>query len=225
MATTLILIRHCEAYGNWMRVFQGHTDAPVSEKGERQLEALRARFQSVPYDAIYSSPLRRAYQTAQAANTRDLPIQVEPGLIEINGGQWEGKKWIELPEQFPDSFADWSLHPSRFQAPGGESMRQVYDRVWEAANRIAAQNPGKRVICVSHGCAIRNLLCRALGKPLEELDTVDWCDNTAVSVLRFDGEKFAVELQNDNSHLTGALSTFAQQQWHRPENRGKIVFD
>ena len=80
--TTLIFIRHCEAYGNHMRVFQGHTDAPISERGARQLEALSARFAGIPFDAIYSSPLQRALHTAQAANAHlQLPVQVEPRLI------------------------------------------------------------------------------------------------------------------------------------------------
>ena len=105
-------------------------------------------------------------------------------------------------------------------------MRQVYDRVWDAALSIVDQNRGKRVVCVSHGCALRNLLCRAMGKPIEELNTVDWCDNTAVSVLHFQEDgSVSVALQNDNSHLAGGLSTFAEQTWHLPENRGKIIAD
>lgn len=225
--TTLILIRHCEAYGNLMRVFQGHTDAPISDRGARQLEALARRFADIPFDAIYSSPLQRARQTAEAANrTLRLPLQIEPGLIEINGGAWEGKKWGDLPVLYPESYEDWSIAPYRFQAPEGESMRQVYHRVWAAVQTIVAENPGKRVVCVSHGCALRNLLCRAMGKPIEELNTVDWCDNTAVSVLQFQpGGTVSIELLNDNSHLSGGLSTFAEQTWHLPENRDKIVVD
>ena len=225
--TTLIFIRHCEAYGNLMRVFQGHTDAPISDRGARQLESLSRRFAGVPFDAIYSSPLQRARQTAEAANkTHRLPLQIEPGLIEINGGAWEGKKWADLPVLYPEAYENWSIAPYRFQAPEGESMRQVYDRVWKAALSIVERNPDKQVVCVSHGCALRNLLCRAMGKPIEELNTVDWCDTTAVSILRFHKNRtVSVVLQNDNSHLADGLSTFAEQTWHLPENRNKIIVD
>lgn len=225
--TRIIVIRHCEAFGNHMRVFQGHTDADVSENGKKQLERLAERFRSIPYDAIYSSPLRRALATAQAANRyHELPIQLCEGLVEINGGDWEGVKWADLPERFPAEYRDWAARPQVFEAPHGESMHAVYDRVWEAVTGIAREYEGKTVVCVSHGCAIRNLLCRAQGWPIDRLDEVAWCDNTAVSVLDFDAMlRPAVVLMNDASHLDETLSTLARQDWWRPENKDRFLTD
>ena len=85
--TRIILIRHCEAEGNIKRVFQGHTDADISENGRKQLDLLRLRCRNMQIDAIYSSPLKRAYQTAEAINSfRNLTVQIHEDLIEINGG-------------------------------------------------------------------------------------------------------------------------------------------
>ena len=225
--TRIILIRHCEAEGNHKRVFQGHTDADISENGKIQLELLSLRCRNMEIDALYSSPLRRAYQTAEAVNRyHGLPIQIEPGLIEINGGCWEGRPWSALPELYPEESKVWSTSPHDFSTRDGESMLQVYDRIWDAVLKIVRENPGRRVAAVSHGCAIRNFLCRALGRPIRELNEVDWCDNTAVSIVDFDGELCPhVELMNDASHLTESTSTFSKQTWWKPENRGSNRFE
>ena len=99
--TTLYLVRHCEAEGNWRRTFQGHTDSEVSDKGRRQLEKLAQRFAPIHLDAVYSSPLKRAVATAQAIDrAAGLPIQLEPDVIEINGGRFEGVPFADLPRLF-----------------------------------------------------------------------------------------------------------------------------
>lgn len=220
--TRILLVRHCEAEGNHKRVFQGHTDAAVSENGRRQLELLALRCRNMDIGAMYSSPLRRAYETAQAINEyHHLPIRTDAGLIEIDGGVWEGKPWEKLPELYPDDAKAWNARPWDFAPEGGEPMRHVYARIWDAVTGIVKQNPGKTVCVTSHGCAIRNFLCRAMGKPIEELNDVDWCDNTAISIVDFDEQlRPEIVLLNDASHLTEEVSTFAKQEWWKPEYRG-----
>ncbi len=227
MITKLIIVRHCEAEGNKYRTFQGHTDSDISDKGKIQLDLLSVRCRNMHIDALYSSPLKRAYATAEAVNRfHHLPIQIEPGLIEINGGEWEGEKWAELPDIYPEQAHNWNCAPWDFKTEKGESMRQVYDRVWDAVCRIVKANPGKTVCIASHGCAIRNLLCRCMNKPIEELNTVDWVDNTGISIVDFDENMNPhIELLNDASHLSEETSTFATQSWWKPENRETGRFD
>ena len=149
MTTKLIIVRHCEAAGNKDRTFQGHTDSEISDKGKIQLDLLSVRCRNMHIDALYSSPLKRAYATAEAVNRfHHLPIQIEPGLIEINGGEWEGEKWADLPDLYPEQAHNWNCAPWDFKTEKGESMRQVYDRVWEAVCRIVKANPGKTV-CIA----------------------------------------------------------------------------
>ncbi len=227
MMTRVLLVRHCEAQGNFKRVFQGHTDAEISENGKVQLELLSVRCRNMEIDAIYSSPLKRAYQTAEAVNTyHRLPIQIDAGLIEIDGGCWEGQLWEKLPELYPEDARAWNARPCDFAPEGGEPMRSVYDRIWNAVTGIVRKNPGKNICVTSHGCAIRNFLCRAMGKPIEELNDVDWCDNTAISIIDFDeGMNPHIVLLNDSSHLTEETSTFAKQEWWKPEYRGSDRFN
>lgn len=226
MKTRVYIIRHCEARGNVDRIFQGHTDADISENGQKQLERLHERFLSVSYDAIYSSPLLRAQKTAAAVNHLNLPLRMEKGLIEINGGVWEGKPWADMPSLFPEDARHWNLSPWDFAPENGEPMRHIYGRIYEAVTSIVRENAGKTVVAVSHGCAIRNLLCRMKGLPVEGLNEVEWCDNTAVSLLEFDENgNGKILLENDNSHLQqDGLSTIAKQNWWKKEYRESQIF-
>ena len=223
----LIVVRHCEAMGNDLRIFQGSTDCDITENGARQLDALAERMREFPFQAAYSSPLKRAYKTAQAANRYyGLPIKTEARLAEIHGGCWEGKKWGDFPKLFPRDSYHWNNEPWKFHPDGGESMKEVYDRIWEAVTDIASRHFGQSVLVASHGCAIRNLLCHAHGWEIERLNDVDWCDNTAISVIEFDRElRPTILLENDSSHLTEHLSTFAKQSWWRRENCDAMQFE
>ena len=100
--TRIYLVRHAEAMGNVQEFFQGRTDCEVSEKGKKQLELLAERFKDIPIEAIYSSPLKRTIDTAEAVNKyHGLPIIRDEGLIEVDGGVWEGKPWADLPKLYP----------------------------------------------------------------------------------------------------------------------------
>lgn len=215
--TRVILIRHCEAEGNVKQIFQGHTDAPITENGRRQLELLALRLRNTPIDVLYSSPLVRAYQTAEAVNQyHNLPILQDAGLIELNGGEWEGVPWMELPEKFPDMEEIWWKTPYEFSPKEGESMREIYDRIWNTVIQLVKENPGKTIAVTSHGCAIRNFLCRAQGWPIEQLNNMEWSDNTAVSIVDFDDAlRSTIVLKNDSSHLLGEASVINPRDWTR----------
>lgn len=208
--TRLIYVRHCEAEGNTNGVIQGRTDSDISGNGATQLELVSMRLRNEPFAAIYSSPLRRAYKTAQAINRyHNLTIQVDPRLSEIDVGAWEGRSWEEIAQEQSPLLKLWDESPALFCAEGGESMSDVYKRMWEAALDIVRANEGKTVCVVSHGCAIRNLLCHAKGWPVDRIGEINWCDNTAVSVVDFDEEMHAnVITMNDASHIPPELSVY-----------------
>ena len=225
--TRIVLIRHCEAEGNLNRVFQGHTDADISENGQLQLDCLSERCRDFSFDALYASPLRRAQKTARAAaKHHELPLQLDEHLMEINGGVWEGLPWKNLPDLYPEQARHWNLSPWDFHPDRGESMRALYNRIWNAVTTIAQRHTGQTVCVVSHGCAIRNFLCRAHGFPIERLNDVAWCDNTALSIIDFDDNSSpTLVLENDSAHLTGDLSTLGKQSWWRPEARAAMFFE
>lgn len=203
--TELYIVRHCEAMGNKKRIFQGVSDCDITELGQRQLDLLAERFKDIKIDAVYSSPLKRAYLTAQAANKyHNLPVIKKQNLIEIDGGEIEGICWVDFPITRPELEYAWSIEPHNFHPKGGESMRSVYTRSWQAIKEILAENEGKTVLVASHGCTIRNIMCNALGRPIEELVTVDWAENTSVFHLKFNNidELPEIAMFNDTSHLS-----------------------
>lgn len=205
--TTLYIIRHCEALGNVDRTFQGLADTDITALGKQQLEALHKRFISVHLDAVYSSPLKRAYKTAQCvADDKGLAIIKKHNLIELNGGVIEGLKYTEIYKIYPELEHNWEFNPQDFAAPGGEPMRCAYERAWKAICEIVSENIGKNVGVTTHGGIIRCLLCRILKNDIERLRDVTWSDNTAVAKIVFDDNMncFA-EFINDTSHLNEEL--------------------
>lgn len=223
--TRIIMVRHCEAQGNTLGLFQGSTDSDISGHGKEQLELLGLRFRNTPIDAIYASNLKRARITAEAINRyHNLPLQIEPMLREINGGDFEGKPWRELMELYPEETDRWYRNPGDFCPLNGESARMVYDRMWKAVTGIVKKNRGKTVCAVSHGCAIRNFLCRALNKPIEEMGEVPGSYNTAVSIIDFDEELHSnVILMNDVSHLPPEMVQNGKGTWWKKSNPQKCA--
>jgi broad specificity phosphatase PhoE len=149
MATRIILVRHGETDWNAERRWQGHSDRPLNEAGRRQAEELAARLDGAPIDAVYSSDLLRAHETARLlAEPRGLEVVVVPGLRERRFGSWEGLQDVEVERRFP------GVHGP----PDGETRQEMTRRVLESLETIAAANPGRTVLVVSHGGPIKALL-------------------------------------------------------------------
>jgi broad specificity phosphatase PhoE len=200
--TTVYLIRHCQATGNVRRLFQGSSDTDITDEGKEQLRFLSERFRSIPIDIICSSDLQRAMLTAAAVNTyHRKAIVPTPLLREIHGGDWEGADVTAFPDRYPEESRLWENEPQAFKAPGGESMADVYNRVKNALTQIVTDCDGKTVAVVSHGCAIRNMLCLIKYGGIRRLNDVEWSKNTGVSCAEYDGGVWNVHYMNDISHL------------------------
>lgn len=209
--TRIYLIRHCEAQGNKDGKFQGRVDSGISENGIIQLKNLEERFKNVNIDAIYSSPLKRAVFTADAVNKyHGLEIKLNNQLREIDGGEFEGNKWKDLPNLFPEYAKLWVNEPHNFYTKSGESMKDVYDRVSNELLSIARLQENRTVVVVSHGCSIRNMLSFVKYNSLDKISNVNWCDNTGVSLIEFDSDfNPTLVYENDTSHLNEKLLEFS----------------
>ncbi len=207
MVTILYIVRHCQSMGNIQHRFQGRFDAPVSPDGEKQLELLSLRFRNVHLDAVYSSPLVRAFRTAQAiARFHELPIQKMEGLIELDVGKMENMLLADIGVKFPEVARNWDRSPDLCEFPGGETMKQAYVRANEAIDRIIAENPGKTVAVATHGGVIRNLDARIRTGHIEGMRDGTVFGNTGISILEAaeDGS-LSWKLVNDISHLPPEL--------------------
>ena len=134
MTTTVYLVRHCESLGNIGNRMQGRTDCDISENGARQLENLRRRMADIPVDVICSSPLLRAYKTAQAIRgDRDLPIHVVEDLQEMSFGDWEDHDWATLNATYPEETGKWRTAPYEMHFQNGETFEMVEQRTAAAS--------------------------------------------------------------------------------------------
>jgi broad specificity phosphatase PhoE len=149
MATRIILARHGETDWNLERRWQGHSDRPLNDTGRAQAEALAGQLADEPIEAVYSSDLVRAHETARIVASRlGLDVVTVPGLRERRFGSWEGLRDAEVEERFPGLSS----------APDGESREDMLARVLESLEAIARAHTGKTVLVVAHGGPIRAAL-------------------------------------------------------------------
>jgi broad specificity phosphatase PhoE len=199
-----VLIRHGETEHNRDQLTLGRADVPLDERGRLQAEALAASFRSAP-DAIYSSPLVRASETAaRIAAATDVPVTTEPALIEMDVGEMEHLTGAELRQRYPEFLAEW-LSPACGDArmPGGETLAEVQARAWGAVERMRAAHPDGTVVAVTHNFVILTLLCRALGLPLSHFRRLRQA-LAARTVLDVRESGSALLQLNDVSHLIAA---------------------
>jgi len=214
MKTRLVFVRHAEAEGNLIRQFHGWTNSEITEKGHVQAQLVAERLKNEKIDVIYSSSLKRTMQTAQyIADIKGLPIKTSDKLKEIFGGDWEGKRWDELPGIWPYENDTWENKPHLHVMPNGESMADFQKRLIEEVDRIIDNNEGRNICIVTHGTAIRTLMCHFFGCDLDHMLKVKWYDNTAVTILEHEKGTFNVLTEGNADHLTRELSTLHNQEW------------
>lgn len=150
--TTLLLVRHGETDWNAEGRLQGHTDRPLSDYGRRQARRLAEELEGEELEAIYSSDLARAHETAEIVGERlGLPVALEPDLREKDWGTWEGLNAVERDRV---EFV-------------GESTEAHQERMLQTLRRIAERHPGDgRVLVVTHGGSMRRVQTAAMGMAL-----------------------------------------------------------
>ncbi|NLO47639.1 MAG: GNAT family N-acetyltransferase [Clostridiales bacterium] len=217
--TEIYIIRHAEAEGNLYRRIHGHYDSLITDKGARQITALQERFDPIPVEAVYSSDLNRAIRTAAAIyKPKNLPLIISKLLREIAMGSWEDLCWGEVEEKYPEQLYYYNTSPDKWEIDGGERFSDLKNRIVSAIFEIAKINDGKTVAVVTHGGAIRALLSYILNVPPGEISRVQYCDNTAVTLLTIENGIMSLKYMNDDSHLSDALSSFRKETWWKEED-------
>ena len=184
-STRLLLIRHGESMANREQVFSGHYDVELEEKGKLQAE-LTAKYVTGNYeiDMVYASDLKRAYETGKVvADKIGKEIVTDVRLREIYGGEWEEVKFAELPNLFPNDFKTWKEDIGNVRCTGGESIKEMAQRVYEAVYEIAKKNIGKTIVVATHATPIRALQSMIQFGGTEKMQEIDWVTNASVSEL------------------------------------------
>lgn len=208
MSCRIFFVRHGQSIGNLVGRFLGITDLNISELGHKQAERTAHFLNKENIDALYSSDLIRAYNTAvPLAKLKGLDIIKDKGLREIVAGEWENTPFDELVERYTDEYAKTWINDIGFAKPvGGESVAELSDRVYDTVKRIAEQNNGKTVAIFTHATPIRAFFCKIYGKTLAEMKNVPWATNASVSEAVFENGVFK-PIRYSYDEFMGEIST------------------
>jgi alpha-ribazole phosphatase/probable phosphoglycerate mutase len=187
--TRLYLVRHGEPAETARGRCYGSLDVPLSSRGEVQAQGLAAAFAAVPLTAVYTSPRRRALDTAAAiAVTHALDPVPLPALRELDFGELEGRTFDDIAAERPELYRLWMEAPTTVTFPGGEGYADLRARTVAALADLRARHAGASVAVVAHGGVLRAALADALGLGDEAIfrldqaygcvDVVDWIDGT-----------------------------------------------
>lgn len=195
--TEIYLIRHAEAEGNLFRRIQGQRESQVTANGFRQIAALERRFASIPIDACYSSDFIRARTTAQAiCRPKGLRLQEDPAFREVRLGVWENQTFGWLYTFEPEAMDAFNNDPRNWKVEGAECFSDYSSRFLEAMTRYAKAYDGGAMAIVSHGAVLRGVLMTLFPQEPPKHSA-----NTAVSLLRYENERYTMVYAADSSHL------------------------
>jgi broad specificity phosphatase PhoE len=197
LVTTLYLVRHGETVWHAENRYAGRSDIALTNRGLDQAETLARWSQMQPIDAVYSSDLSRAVNTATpSAKALGVPVTPVVAFREVDFGRGEGLTAREMHDQFPVQAARFMTHPATSPLPNAESGKHAATRGWAALQTVATGNPDGTILIVMHSTLMRLILCRALHIPLDQyrrafpsvvnvgITTLSWADGPA-SILNF----------------------------------------
>jgi len=198
--TEIILARHGETEWNVEEVFRGQIDVELNQTGAKQAEMLAEYLGGVKIEAVYSSPLKRALNTAEAiARHHKLRVETSPGITDCDFGQWQGLPLSEVRKKYKKLYQQWAKSPQLVQLPGGESLEGVRERALEVVKGVIAKHTGA-VVLVSHRVVNKVLICALLGLDNSHFWNIRQ-DTCATTVFSYENGRFVLIKHNDTSYL------------------------
>ena len=199
----LILARHGETAWNREGRNQGRSPTGLNAEGIRQARNLARALQKYPISAVYSSPLPRAVQTAEAVGRAlSLPVTPMDDLMEMDLGSLDGLTNQEMRCQFPDLLDLWRKDPSSVQMPGGESLRDAQQRAWRALEEIRQETPEGHAVAVTHNFVIGVIVLRVLGLPLAAFQRIR-IELGSLTILEHSRDRWRLISLNETLHQHG----------------------
>jgi probable phosphoglycerate mutase len=196
----IYLIRHAESIANTQSIYQGQTyDTDLSELGQKQVRALTKHLQKLKINKIFTSPLKRTFQTAEELHkTLDKPLFTDQRIIETSHGQWEGKHKKVIMKTWPDLYKKWLKFPSIVKFPDGEHFLDTQKRVvdwWKSLRNVEGD-----ILAVTHDNIIRILIAKVLNMKLNRI----WkfhLQPTSITLIETTASFPKLVYLNDSKHL------------------------
>lgn len=199
--TQIYLVRHGQTQWNREEIFRGTADIPLNESGIREAHLAAESLKERAIKAVFSSPLARAKQTAEAiAGLHGLEVRIIEGLKDLCFGEWQGVSHQAVRERYPELFRQWLREPHRVTFPGGESLGAIQSRAVEAVKKVVLKHPEETIVMVSHRVVNRALICGLVGIDLSRFWQIGQ-DTTAINLLTWKHGRFILTCLNDTCHL------------------------
>lgn len=199
--TRLLLIRHGQTDYTLQNRYCGFNNPPLNDKGIWQSEKLAARLKETKIEKIYSSDLLRALQTAKIISG-DSPVEQSSDLREMSFGLFEGLKYEQIMDKYPELYRKWIDNPRKGKTPDGEGLKDLSRRVEKKISEIISRNEGGTIAVVTHSGPIRIVLCKALKFGLKKFWRIDQ-QLCALNIIDYDQQASpTVVKMNDTSHLS-----------------------
>lgn len=198
--TTIILARHGETEWNAEEIFRGRIDVDLNETGIGEAELLAEHLSYMAIAAVYSSPLKRALQTAEMiARHHDVKVEVSPQLIDLDYGEWQGLSHETVRDRYGQLYHEWLNSPQLVKMPAGESLDDVRRRAISLVEDITAKAEGT-VVLVSHRVVHKVLICALLALDISHFWNIR-IDTAGISVFAYEDDRFVLTRHNDTSFL------------------------
>ena len=196
----LMVARHGETEWNVEKIFRGRADVNLDEVGIRQAELLGRYLGNWKLEVIYSSPVKRALDTANIiARYQKIGVHVAEGLIDFDYGEWQSLPEQEVKRLYPVILDEWHNNPHKVRMPGGESLEDVRKRAVEVVNGILSRHQ-RNVLLVSHRVVIKVLICYLLGLDNSHFWNINQ-DVGGITTFDYADGRFVLTRHNDTSHL------------------------
>ena len=198
----IILVRHGETEWNVEEVYRGTRDIELNEAGIKQADLLGRYLSDWKLEAVYSSPLKRALDTANTiARYQDISVQVTNDLIDFNYGEWQGRSAQEVKKLYPTLHDEWHNNPHKVKMPRGESLADVTKRANAIVNKVVTEYEGS-IVLVSDRVVNKVLICSLLGLDNSHFWNIQQ-DVCGITIFNYVDGLFILTRHNDTSHLKG----------------------
>jgi broad specificity phosphatase PhoE len=203
------MLRHGETDGNQRKIFRGRWDLPLNENGQFQATRSGIALKGISFSKIYTSPLRRAKETAAAVSAEQVNSEVleEPALIDIDYGDWTRVADEDAVRRYPEQYETWKDVPETVVFPNGEGLEDVSLRVEPFLQKLSAGPADEQILLVSHRVTIKVILCAVLGIGNAGFWNVT-VDPTSLSVASIQEGRMSLLSCNDTCHLKPLAEKF-----------------
>jgi broad specificity phosphatase PhoE len=197
----IYLVRHGQTDWNREKIFRGHADRPLNDHGLREARAVADFLSGQPVNFIYASPLKRAMQTAEPlAEQRDMKVEVLPGVIDLDFGEWSGMPMKEVKDKYPDIYQDFIKHPEKAEFPGGESLREAQERAMKAVREVAERHPDMTGAIVTHRVICKIIILGLLGLDVSHFWEISQ-DTACINLFEYKNDRVVIRYINESCHI------------------------